>query len=415
MVHRGPLKINLRRRVGQSEPMASFRGWRKKGLRTVLGLGVVSFFTDISTEMVLSVLPYFIVEVLGGSRSVLGIIEGLAESTSYLFRTVSGVISDWIGRRKLLVIIGYSLSTLAKPLFATSRAWSDAMIVRITDRVGKGVRTAPRDALLSEAISEKDVGRFFGLHRSLDQLGAIVGPSLAFLLIPMLGIRGLFWFSFLPGIVGVAVLLAFVQESGPESKRESFLRNLRDVIDIRLGLLLLVVAIFSIGVFDASFVLLRSTDLGVTENQLPLIYALINVTHTLIAIPAGILSDKIGRERVLELGYLAFLSSCLMLISLSGSVWYAALIALTYGLFMGIGETMQRALVPSYCKSSLRGSAYGAYYLVVGISVLVSNSLVGMLWDRGGVTMAFTYSALTASSALIAAIFILNRRYNVKS
>jgi len=401
--------------VDQSEPMALLRGWRKKGLRMVLGLGVVSFFTDISTEMVLSVLPYFIVEVLGGSRSILGIIEGLAESTSYLFRTVSGVISDWIGRRKLLVMIGYSLSALAKPLFATSRAWSDVLIVRLTDRVGKGVRTAPRDALLSEAISEKDVGRFFGLHRSLDQLGAIVGPSLAFLLIPVIGIRGLFWYSFLPGIAGVVVLLAFVQESRFESKRERFMTNIREIIDKRFGLLLLVVAIFSVGAFDASFVLLRSTDLGVTENQLPLIYALINVTHTLIAIPAGVLSDKIGRERILELGYIAFLSSCLMLISLSGSVWYAALIALTYGLYMGIGETMQRALVPAYCKSSLRGSAYGIYYLVVGISVLVSNSLVGMLWDRGGVTMAFTYSSLTTMAALVTAMSILNRRANVKS
>jgi len=392
------------------------RGWRKKGLRTVLGLGVVSFFTDISTEMVLSVLPYFIVEVLGGSRSILGVIEGLAESTSYLFRTVSGVISDWIGRRKLLVMIGYLLSTLAKPLFAASRTWGDALMVRLTDRVGKGVRTAPRDALLSEAISEKDVGRFFGLHRSLDQLGAIVGPSLAFLLVPMLGIRGLFWFSFLPGMAGVVVLLAFVQESRFERRKsERFITNMREVIDRRFGLLLLVVAIFSVGAFDASFVLLRSTDLGVMENQLPLIYALINVTHTLIAIPAGVLSDKIGRERILELGYLAFLSSCLMLISLSGSAWYAALIALTYGLYMGIGETMQRALVPAYCKSSLRGSAYGIYYLVVGISVLVSNSLVGLLWDRGGVTMAFTYSSLTTMAALVAAMSILNRRANVKS
>lgn len=395
--------------------MASLRGWRRKGLRAVLGLGIVSFFTDISTEMIMSMLPYFIVEVLGGSRSVLGIMEGLAESASYLFRMVSGVMSDWIGRRKLLVMAGYLLSTVAKPLFAMARTWGDALIVRLTDRVGKGVRTAPRDALLSEAISEKDVGRFFGLHRSLDQLGAIVGPSLAFLLIPILGIRGLFWFSFLPGMAGVVVLLAFVQESRFERKRERFLKNLRDVIDMRFGLLLLVVATFSIGAFDASFVLLRSTDLGVTENQLPLIYALINVTHTLIAIPAGVLSDRIGRERILELGYLAFLSSCLMLISLSGSAWYAALIALTYGLYMGIGETMQRALVPSYCKSSLRGSAYGVYYLVVGISVLVSNSLVGMLWDHGGVTMAFTYSTLTTMAALMAATFILNRRANVKS
>ena len=194
-----------------------------KGYRNILALGLVSFFTDVSTEMSLSILPFFIVQNLGATATLLGIIEGVAEAIGYVFRMISGVISDRLGKRKLLVFVGYAFSTAVKPLFAVAKSWTDALAVRIGDRVGKSVRTSPRDALLSESISDEHLGKAFGLHRTLDQAGGIVGPLLASVLLLLVGFgfREIFWVSFIPGLVALVVLLVFVKETAGKPRKTS--------------------------------------------------------------------------------------------------------------------------------------------------------------------------------------------------
>lgn len=372
-----------------------------KGFKNIIALGSVSFFTDVSTEMCFSVLPIFIVKELGATRAVLGFIEGLAEATSYIFRMLSGVISDKIGKRKSLIFVGYGFSTIIKPFFSTARVWTDALIIRFGDRVGKGVRQSPRDALLSESVPKERVGKAFGLHRTLDQLGAIVGPSLAFMLIPLLGIRGIFWTSFIPGFMALMLLLFLVEERMGKRRRAKILSDVRNVLRGDFTPLLLVMATFSLGAFNFSFILLKANELGVSEAFIPIIYATINIAHTAMGIPAGFLSDRIGKERVLLIGYATFSLTSLLCMMRGGSPIHAVLIAAVYGVYIGVIETVQRAIVPSYAPSDLRATAYGVYYLVVGSSFLAANILVGTLWEYIGIHAAFTYSLVTSMASII--------------
>src|SRR5438132_2779601 len=268
----------------------------KLGLRNVTYLGIVSFFTDFSTEMVLGVLPLFIVSSLGASRAILGAIEGSSELTSYAFRMVSGSLSDKVGKRKIFVIAGYGLSTITKPFFAASTGWLDAFAVRFGDRMGKGLRTAPRDALIADSVQESKAGRAFGLHRTIDQMGAIVGPIVAFALLQYIDIRGIFLFSLVPGAVAVIVLIFFVKEVAVKrSARTTMLSNIGSVMkgNRPFAILLVITGIFSIGAFNFSFILLRASDLGVEKNLVPLVYAVINIAHAAIGIPSGIFADRI--------------------------------------------------------------------------------------------------------------------------
>ena len=389
----------------------------KLGLRNVTYLGIVSFFTDFSTEMVLGVLPLFIVSSLGASRAILGAIEGSSELTSYAFRMVSGSLSDRLGKRKIFVIAGYGLSTITKPFFAASTSWLDAFAVRFGDRMGKGLRTAPRDALIADSVQESKAGRAFGLHRTIDQMGAIVGPIAAFALLQYIDIRGIFLFSLLPGAVAVIVLIFFVKEVAVKrSARTTMLSNIGSVMkgNRPFAILLVITGIFSIGAFNFSFILLRASDLGVEKNLVPLVYAVINTAHTAIGIPSGIFADRIGKEKVLMIGYAIFAISTLLMLFLSGNSLYAYILAAVFGLYIGISETVQRAVVPRYVSSELRGTAYGVYNLVVGSTFFVSNILFGFLWDNYALSAAITYSLITTAIA-IAAISIFVKRYPARA
>lgn len=388
---------------------------RRSGIgafRNVLALGFVSFFTDISSEMCFSILPTFILGLPGATRAVLGVIEGLAEALSYGMRAVSGVFSDRFRRRKAMVFVGYALSNAVKPLFAVAQTTIDALIIRVGDRVGKGVRTSPRDALLSESVLEKRRGVAFGLHRTLDQLGAVLGPVIASTSMLLLGLtaRDIFWLSFIPGLIALLTLIILVQERpGKPTGKTEVLRGMETVLRGRFSSLLLIVGLFSIGAFNFSFILLRAREAGVSEALIPMIYAVINVAHTLIALPAGLLSDRMGREKVLVMGYGTFLASALLLSAPFGGLVYALFIALVYGAYVGIVETVQRALVPGYAPSDLRGTAYGLYYLVVGGAFLAANAVFGIFWDHFGLVAAGGYSALVSTIAIVGMMVFLMR------
>ena len=258
------------------------------GMRNVGLLGLVSLFTDFSTDMISGILPVFIVSDLGASRAILGAIEGSGEFLGYSFRLVSGTISDKIGRRKVFILLGYGLSTLSKPFFYLTNNWFDAFIVRASDRIGKGVRTAPRDALIADSIPETSAGKAFGIHRTLDQTGAIAAPIAAFVLLQFIEIRDLFILSLIPGSIAIIILVFFVKDIrtkkvGNKVMRSNILHLIKE--NRSFVFLLFLTGIFGLGAYNYSFILLRSSDLGVIESSVPLVYAAINITHTAIAIP----------------------------------------------------------------------------------------------------------------------------------
>lgn len=381
-----------------------------RSLRNVFALGFVSFFTDISSEMVFSLLPTFLLGLPGASKAVLGLIEGTAEALSHALRAVSGVFSDRFRKRKLFVLVGYAMSNIVKPLFAVARAPLDVFVIRVSDRVGKAVRTSPRDALLSESVSEKHRGAAFGLHRALDQTGAIVGPIIASTAMLLLGltVRDIFWLSLIPGTLALFIILLAVRERVGESVGEfRLLTGIKTVVKEDFLRLLVVVGIFSLGAFNFSFVLLNAKEAGVADSLIPFVYAVINVAHTIIAIPAGVLSDRIGQEKVLVLGYGVFLSTALLILLLPANGFGAFLVAVVFGTYFGIIETIQRALIPGYVQSSLRGTAYGVYYLVVGSAFFISNAVVGTLWEYFGSSVAAAYSVVLSYLAIIIMLFSL--------
>jgi len=381
-------------------------------MRNVVALGLVSFFTDFSTEMILGILPLFVVTNLGGSRTILGAMEGSAELVSYAFRMISGSLSDKVGKRKIFVLAGYALSTASKPFFALSTGWLDAFAIRTLDRVGKGLRTAPRDALIADSVSESVSGKAYGIHRTIDQMGAIAGPIAAFGLLQIIDIRGIFIASLIPGLIGLFILIFFVKEIVQKmSSKTTIFSNIGSVLKNNkpFSILLIISGIFGLGAFNFSFVLLKSSELGVDAHAIPIVYAVINVTHAAVGIPSGILADKIGKEKVLIIAYFVFVVSAVLMIVLSANSLYAFLLAAIFGLYIGISETVQRAVVPRYIPSELRGTAFGVYNLVLGASFFVSNVVFGLLWDIYNLGTATIYSIVLASTAIIALIAFIRK------
>ena len=372
------------------------------GFKNVVRLGYVSLFTDVSTEMILGVLPFFIIKDLGGTAAVLGLIEGVADAVNYAFRVLAGVVSDKIGRRKPLVLLGYGLSSISKPFFAVAGSWSQAFAVRVADRAGKGIRTSPRDALISDSTDRSEAGKAFGLHRSLDQLGAVAGPVIAFAVIPLIGIRGVFWLSFVPAAVALLMLLFFVRDTSVVARRSGVFENAREVLNRRFALLLVTLGVFSVGAYNFSFILLRAGSLGVQEAQIPLVYAFVNIAVVAVGLPAGILADRVGKVPVLGLTYLLFVVTSMAGLFLTGNPLYAFAIALLFGCYLGTAEIVQRAIIPDFTVPELKGTAYAIYYTLIGLGSLVANSIFGALWSSLGPATAFQYSILTATAGIIA-------------
>jgi len=287
------------------------------------------------------------------------------------------------------------------------------MAIRVADRIGKGIRTAPRDALLSESVDENRRGMAFGLHRTLDQTGAILGPlAVSFLLyVTGLTIRGVFWLSLIPGVAALITLAFFVQERVAARRRGfKILAGIQEALKGDFLILLLIVAIFSLGAFNYSFVLLNASEAGFDYRVIPIFYALINLSHTIIAIPSGVLSDRIGKERVLVMGYGAFLTAALSLFLFPRNYYAAFPIALIFGVYDGIANTVARALIPRYAENALRGTAYGLYYLTVGLCFFISNVTVGALWQSYSPSVAAAYSITLSSISIIGMIQFINKR-----
>lgn len=378
----------------------------------VIALGFVSMFMDISSEMIHSLLPVFMVAVLGASPLVVGIIEGIAEATVSVVKIFSGVISDWMGKRKPLVLLGYGMAALTKPLFPLAESVYAILIARFADRIGKGIRGAPRDALIAD-ITPFDVhGAAYGLRQSLDTIGGFTGPLLALLLMLASGgdFRLVFWLAFIPAVVCVALIVFGVDE--PDLKREKVKREFpirREQMKKLGGAFWLIVTfsgILTLARFSEAFLLLKASDAGLAASYTPLILIAMNVVYALTAYPAGKLSDKNGRQSLLVPGILVLVLADLVLAH-ADTVLLVAAGAGLWGLHMGLTQGILTAMVADVAPSDLRGTAFGIFNLVMGLMLLIASVLAGWLWKDFGPGATFWAGAVFS---LLSLVFIYFRR-----
>ena len=372
--------------------------------RSIWALGFVSLLMDVSSEMIHSLLPVFIVGTLGASALVLGLIEGAAEATALIVKIFSGVLSDWSGRRKPLAVLGYGLGALSKPLFALAPGIDCVVGARLADRVGKGIRGAPRDALVADIAPPALRGAAFGLRQSLDTVGAFAGPLLAvgLMLVWANDIRAVFWVAVVPAWLSVALLVAGVRE--PDRARDSVPVNpLRRENLARLpGAYWWVVgvgAVFTLARFSEAFLVLRAVEGGLTLAWTPLVLVGMNLVYALAAYPFGWLSDRVGRTRLLALGLALLIAADLSLAAGSGWPWVGTGVAL-WGLHLAVTQGLLATLVADSAPAELRGTAFGLFNLVSGIAMLVASALAGWLWDGFGAAATFVAGAVFSTLAL---------------
>lgn len=383
---------------------------RRRGLLLGLGfnvivLGIASLLTDISSEMIFPLFPIFTVQVLGAAPAAFGLIEGLAESAASLLKVFSGWWSDRIGRRKPLIVGGYYLSTIAKPFLAIASHWGHAFGARFTDRVGKGIRTSPRDALIADSCAPEVRGKAFGLHRALDTVGAILGPLFAFLLLLFFGVRDIFLLASIPAVLAVVVIVLFVREARKRPTKLSFMAGLGS-LPSGFRRYLAVVTLFSVANMSYGFFILRAVDIGLGAGQVILLYMLFNITYALVALPAGVLSDRVGRRPVIYAGYSVFGVTALGF-ALATSLWQVLLLFVLYGVFMGMANGVQRAYVADLVAPRLRGTAMGAFHTATGLALLPASLIAGLLWQAVGLWATFTFAAVLSFTAALLMVVAL--------
>ena len=375
--------------------------------RNVKALGTVSLLTDASSDMVYPVLPLFLANVIGAPVAVIGLIESIAEATAALLKVFSGWVSDRVGRRRPLIVAGYGISNLAKPLIALTTSWQAVLALRWTDRLGKGVRTAPRDAFIADSSCEETRGRDFGFHRALDTVGAAIGPVVAWgvLTIAPSGYRTVFLLSAIPGVAALLVLLVAVREPGARERalqRNSFrLRRLGRPFAAFAS----VSAVFALGNFSVAILILRAQDLGATASLVPLMYFVSNVIAAALCTHMGALSDRIGRRRLLTIGFVLFGAVYAGFALARGALapWF---LFAAYGVPYAMTDGVSRAYVVDLVAPDVRATAVGGYTFVLGLGALASSAIAGVLWDAVSPVAPFTLGAalmLAAAAGLVVA------------
>ncbi len=380
----------------------------------IILLGITSLLTDISSEMVYPILPIYLVVTLGASPAILGLIEGIAESLASLLKIFSGYFSDKIKSRKPFAIIGYASSTLGKFFLYISNSWSYVLFARVIDRFGKGVRTAPRDALIADSSEKGRRGRAFGLHRAMDTVGATIGVTLAYFLITRFkgNLKTIFLFSLFPAFLGVFFLF-FVREKKTQ-KEASFEKSAAGpriagkwrALDKRLKLFLIFTFIFTLGNSSNQFLLLRAKNLGSSIPGVLLFYLIYNIIYALVAYPASRLSDKIGRRKLLVLGYL-FYGLVYFGFALNSSLNMCWFLFGFYGLYTGLTEGVEKALVSDIAPDNLRATVIGLHATLVGIGLFPASLFAGMLWKFLGPASAFYFGGIMGMFASAGLWFVL--------
>lgn len=386
--------------------------------RNVWVLGFVSLFTDISSKMIESVLPLFLVSILGVNLLTVGLIEGIAESTASVLKVFSGALSDYFGQRKKLAVAGYGLSTLVKPLFAlaTSSGW--VLMARFGDRVGKGIRVAPRDALVADATDKAHLGAAYGLRQSLDTIGAFTGPLAAFVLMSIGGqnFRLVFWLALIPGILAVALLALGVKEPKnivvPRMQNHPLHWNTLRSLGKNYWGLVAVAFLFNLGNSSDAFLLLKARETGVSASLVPLTIFVMNLTYSLSAYPVGLLSDRIRRLGLLVGGFSLY-ALIYLGFAFSYTPWQVWGLFALYGLYQGMSKGILLALVADRVPSNLRGTAFGFINLAIGAALLPASLLAGILWESIGSEATFIAGSIFAilATALLPHITLRQEEY----
>jgi MFS family permease len=361
--------------------------------KNIFLLGLVSFLTDVSSDMIYPLLPLFLSDVLGASKLFIGLIEGIAESTASILKIFSGWLSDRLGKRKILVVVGYSLSALGKPILSLVTAGWQVLSLRFLDRFGKGVRTSPRDALIAESSKEARRGLSFGFHRAMDSGGAVVGPLLAFLFLPLVNVnyRALFLIASVPAFLSVLLLVLFVKEKGKVREKISGLTKLFQ-FSPKFKVFVLGVTVFTLGNSSDAFLFLRAKGLNIDVIHIPVLWLVLNLVYTLVSLPAGWLSDRIGRKDLILSGLFVYALVYLGFgfATQSRHIWF--LFAL-YGFYYGLANGTMRAYVADLVGEEKRATAFGIYHGAVGITALPASLIFGWLWQSAGVSFAFCFGA----------------------
>lgn len=381
--------------------------------RNIIFLGTISFFTDVHSEIILPLLPLFLSNVLHASTTYIGLIEGVAEATANIIKGFSGWLSDFIKRRKILIIIGYTISFFSKAGLVAVTTSAQVLGLRFSDRLGKGLRTSPRDALIADSSRMDSYGRSFGIHRAMDTLGAVVGSTLASILMALLGgnIKQVFLVAVLPGAVAVLLTL-FVKEIKPKSDssgvpsegaKNVLLENPSKISKVStfLGL-----GFFYISYMSYAFYILRLKDIGFKDTLIPIAYLVYNIIYTILSIPVGRMSDRLGRRFVIMTGIGGHIIMCLGFV-LASSPLYGWLLFILYGFVSAVIETVPKAYVSDITRFGFRGGMFGWYNMLIGFAGIASNLIAGLLWDRFGASATFIFSG---GVALMSLLFLLWRQ-----
>jgi MFS family permease len=386
----------------------------------VFAIGLVSLLNDASSEIIYPLLPIFLANSLGASARMIGTIEGLAESISSLLKLFAGYLSDRLAKRKLLVVAGYSVASLARPLLAFAQTSTQVLAIRLTDRIGKGVRTAPRDAMIADTVRVEQRGIAFGFHRAMDHAGAVIGPLVGYLLVILFvanaksPTRGEFSKIFLvasvPALIAVLVAIFFMRESPVHAERGPQITKLSlRGFDSNFKRFLVVLALFTLSNSSDSFLILRAMDSGISVALIPLLWAAHHGTKVLSSLFGGDLSDRLGRKRLIVAGWILYAAvyAGFAFATHQASLW---ILFLVYGIYFGLAEGAEKALVADLVRPEQRGTAYGLYNLAFGVTVFPASLLMGMIWDWKGPAVAFLVSAfMGATAALLLLIFVRPR------
>lgn len=370
--------------------------------KNIFFVGLTSFFTDTMTKMIYAVMPLFLM-TLGATKTELSLIEGIAESTASIIKALSGWWSDKIQRNKPFMIVGYAFTAILSPLFSLVTTPLQVLVIRFTERIGKGIRTAPRDSLIAASSEDGTKGRSFGFHKAMDNSGAILGPLLAslILLLSPSNYRMVFLFAAIPGMLGLIFIIYFVKEEKSNKAVQIEKISLKD-FSSKYYFFLIIVFIFTLGNSTDALLLVKATDIGIEATFIPIIYLIFNSVSVIFAVPAGVLSDKIGRERLIIFGYLLYSIIYFGFGRTNSKVALVMLFAL-YGLYSAATDGVQKALVSDLIDKNKRGTGLGIYNCIVGLTLLPASVIAGLLYDNINNSAPFYYGS---SMALLAGILM---------
>jgi len=380
--------------------------------RNIIIVGFVSLFTDLSSQMVFPLIPLFLTSIIGAGAWLVGLVEGLAETTASLLKVFSGYWSDKIKKRKPFILSGYGLSTIAKPLFAFASSGFFVLTIRVFERIGKGIRNAPRDAIIAESTDESVRGKAYGFHRAMDGIGSIFGAIIALILLPILGFRNIFLYAFIPGVIAVFLVL-FIKEKNKSDNNDT-IKNTYIKISLlklpsNLKLFILVSSIFAVGHFGYAFLLLKVQNIGLSDDTAILFYVFFYIIYTILVIPSGILSDKIGRKPILVIGYILFGITSLGLM-FSNSFYFVLLFFIVYGVFFAMIDGVQRAFVVDLAPPELKATALGTFHTAIGLVALPGGFIAGLIWDIISPEGTFLYGLILTIFSLMIFIFVKNNK-----